>query len=471
MLEGIKTGRKDQIYDVGDPQFNRAQFTRELDEDLALLRAVREEVRALRLTENDPKAAALLEGIGDVLEGRHPDVEAAKGEPRRKVIVFSEYTDTVEHLRPMLEEAFPGRVLTVGKGGIGQALDMTIKMNFDASVPKGKQRREFDVLLASDKMSEGYNLNRAGLVINYDIPWNPTRVIQRVGRINRIGKRVFEKLYLFHFFPTVKGADVVRSREIAGNKMFAIHQTLGEDARVFAVDETPTASALYQKLNRNPDESEEESFHTRAKRKFREMTEADPDLTRRLRRFPNRVKTAAAAEQDGVFVFRKKGRALFSLLHRDGEKQEITIEEALDEIECAPDTPGMELSGRFWRQYRELCEETPAGAAAAAGATAFGTQARMRIQEALGKEALADYRGFLNSLHEDIQHYGTLGERTMRKIFECRLETEAGVRKMRALLEQLIAEMGEDYLQKYRRAAAEDEIIIGVERRGGDEKG
>jgi len=58
------------------------------------------------------------------------------------------------------------------------------------------------------------------MVINYDIPWNPVRVIQRVGRINRISKKVFDELYIVNFFPTEKGAELVKSREIASNKMF-----------------------------------------------------------------------------------------------------------------------------------------------------------------------------------------------------------------------------------------------------------
>jgi superfamily II DNA/RNA helicase len=62
-------------------------------------------------------------------------------------------------------------------------------------------------LLTTDKISEGFNLNRAGMVINYDIPWNPVRVIQRVGRIKRISKKVFDKLYIVNFFPTEKGSD------------------------------------------------------------------------------------------------------------------------------------------------------------------------------------------------------------------------------------------------------------------------
>ena len=62
-----------------------------------------------------------------------------------------------------------------------------INKNFDAAHKNPTD--DFDVLLSTDRISEGFNLNRAGMIINYDIPWNPVRVIQRVGRINRISKR------------------------------------------------------------------------------------------------------------------------------------------------------------------------------------------------------------------------------------------------------------------------------------------
>jgi len=175
---------------------------------------------------------------------------------------ITEYTDTVAHLRGTLEEAFPGQVLAVGSGGITKRLNDRIYANFDAAAPAGIQADRFHVLVASDKLSEGYNLNRAGTVINYDIPWNPTRVIQRVGRINRIGRTVFRELYLYNFFPTEQGADVVHSREIAQQKMFLIHNILGEDAKMFDVDEEPSAAELYKRINRNPEETEEESLLT-----------------------------------------------------------------------------------------------------------------------------------------------------------------------------------------------------------------
>lgn len=117
---------------------------------------------------------------------------------------------------------------------------------FDASFEK--QKDEYTILLTTDKLSEGVNLNRAGVVVNYDIPWNPVRVIQRVGRINRIGKKVYDNIYIVNFFPTEKGADIVRSREIAESKMFMIHNVLGEDSKIFSPDKEPQPSELYERL-------------------------------------------------------------------------------------------------------------------------------------------------------------------------------------------------------------------------------
>jgi len=110
------------------------------------------------------------------------DTLSKENNPKRKVIVFSEFRDTVRYLRPILEQEF--KVLTVD-GHLSTSKIEQIKRNFDASYRY--QEDEYDVLLTTDKISEGFNLARAGIIINYDIPWNPVRVIQRVGRINRIG--------------------------------------------------------------------------------------------------------------------------------------------------------------------------------------------------------------------------------------------------------------------------------------------
>ena len=74
-----------------------------------------------------------------------------------------------------------------------------IKRNFDASADD--QENKYNVLVATDTIAEGYNLNRAGTIINYDIPYNPTKVIlKNIGRINRINRKVYDELSLSIIF-------------------------------------------------------------------------------------------------------------------------------------------------------------------------------------------------------------------------------------------------------------------------------
>ena len=194
------------------------------------------------------------------------------------------------------------------------------------------------LLLSTDRLSEGYNLNRAGMVINYDIPWNPVRVIQRVGRINRISKKVFDELYIVNFFPTEQGAPLVKSREIATNKMFLIHQVLGEDAKIFDIDETPTPAALFNRITQNPDEIETKSFYTTVLNLYLQIREEHPGLNAQLEDFPPRVKVAKPGEQDELLVFFKKSQLYIQKLtyhaEEDGEPKTISFEDALPKIIC-----------------------------------------------------------------------------------------------------------------------------------------
>ena len=91
--------------------------------------------------------------------------------------------------------------------------------------------------MATDAIAEGYNLNRAGTVINYDIPYNPTKVIQRFGRINRINKKVYEELSICNFFPTSKGEQEVRTKKISKIKISVFQALFGDDTKILTTDE------------------------------------------------------------------------------------------------------------------------------------------------------------------------------------------------------------------------------------------
>ncbi len=459
--EKIKKGeypKNHEVYEI-DKFKEREQFLADIESDKKLFEDILKELEDLNLINYDPKAEKLIEGIKSSLER----------EPERKIVIFSEYRDTVKYLAPILKERFNNRVLVV-EGDITRSLVQEINANFDASLPKDKQANNYDILLTTDKISEGFNLNRAGMVINYDIPWNPVRVIQRVGRINRISKKVFDNLYIVNFFPTEKGAEHVQSKDIAANKMFLIHNALGEDAKIFDIDEEPSPSGLYNKLQQNPDYLEEESFYTKVLKEFENIKALNPELVERLRDFPPRVKVAKKSDKDEVFVVIKKGRLY--VYHKDYEENEVVLtnlEEVIDRIRpSSPEEEAVSLSERFWEEYEKIKnfneKENTRRSDQSLEQRAINTLKTIQGLENFNE--LEPHRNFIRMLLEDICDYGTLSDYTLRRI----ANFEHYLNKRDALLreiESLKKELGEDYLykEKERLKSLAKEIIIAIENR------
>lgn len=457
-----------RIYNVST--FNSGkEFIEDIEADLRLMGEIREKVDQLDLVARDPKATRLVQALRAILSA-----PVKKNEPIRKIVVFSEYVDTVKHIRPILEKAFPHRVLSV-EGTLSTTLSRKILNNFDASVQRKKQENDFDILLTSDKLSEGVNLNRADAVINYDIPWNPTRVIQRVGRINRIGRKVFENLHIYNFFPTEQGADIVKSREIAAQKMFLIHKTLGEDVKIFAVDEDPSASELYRRVNRAPEEGEEESLLTQIRQRYQEIEANYPEVLSRVKGYPARVKTAKKFGSNQLTVFRRKGLGIFiqNVVITKQEKPDVTalfFENALSKIECDANEPRLALSKEFWESYEAIKSHREV-IHVPKSQIALETKALNNLQSALRhhKDDLAEYLDFIRILICDLRDYKTIPKFTLRRLSSVELlkNNPTALQRFKEELHFVRAHLGDDYLEiiKNRLEATTSEIIIAIENR------
>jgi len=441
---------------------NKKEFLDDIRSDLDLFGHILEQLEKINLINDDPKSNCLIEHITEVINRKPLD-----GEPKRKVIIFSEYTDTVRHLAKSLKAAFGNRVL-VEDGGLSATKIKEINRDFDAA--NTDPTNLYDVLLSTDRISEGFNLNRAGMIINYDIPWNPVRVIQRVGRINRISKKVFNNLYIVNFFPTEKGAALVQSREIASNKMFLIHEILGEDAKIFDIDETPTAAGLFNRVTQNPDDAEQESFYTLVLKKYLAIKQDEPDLIEKLEEFPNRVKVAKQGFENELLVFFKKGRMYVQGIHYaktdDGSPYSASLEDVFDRIECKKDEPKLELSKDFWRayedvkEYREAFLEFP-------GSKSKETQAINNLKTLLKKpwDEVRPYLPYIRILLDDIINYGSLSDYMLRRISNLEVLAESKHNETVIAIDTLINDLGVGYLtrQKNKQTNQKKEIIIVVE--------
>ena len=276
----------------------KKKFREDLQKDLDLLVKIKkvwfEDNK--ELVNQDPKFSEFVKVINDKLSET----------PGRKIVVFTEFADTADYISEKLKTLNFKVLLFTGKTS-SKTLKEELKENFDASFPKNEQKDRYDVLIATDAISEGINLNRAGIIFNYDIPYNPTRVIQRVGRINRINKLVFDNLYIYNFFPTAKGESEISIKRISTLKIALIHALLGEDTK-FLTDEEQLESYFkkqYEKLLATQEERSWEVPYYNLLNKIKN----DSELVDKALSVPKRVKIKRTIEKSrkGVLIFGKKG--------------------------------------------------------------------------------------------------------------------------------------------------------------------
>lgn len=457
-----KLAKHHKVYTIED--FERKEdFLTNIKTDTELFRNIRDEIRELNLVENDPKRQKVFEKVEEVLRNKTE---------KRKVILFSEYVDTVKHLQPFFQENTRNRVL-ICDGKISKDLAKNLNANFNAQ-HKGSKADDFDVLITSDKLSEGVNLNRAGLIINYDIPWNPTRVIQRVGRINRIGTKVFDKLNIMNFFPTETGSDFVKSREIAAQKMFLIHNALGEDAKIFDSDEVPSPAALFKKINDNPDVDDELNISTKIRNLYEEIKIQHPEVIEKIQNLPARVKTAKGYSRSEVNVLRKKGLSLFAQqvinpLKEGNNVGSILMEELLPAVQCSFEEPLLSLSSNFWPAYETIKAYKPTQREGRSE-IALETKAHNNLRTALKiidpkEESIL---AFIQVLIKDIRNYRTLPQYTLRRLTREELKPNTSPQNFKKFQEEVNwvrNQLGEDYLEKILKRVEHQslEVIIAVE--------
>ncbi|HAJ32752.1 MAG TPA: hypothetical protein DCK79_05205 [Candidatus Atribacteria bacterium] len=174
-----------------------------------------------------------------------------------QIVVFTYYADTLGYISQDLKEDLKFKKLNIE--------------NISGKVPSTKRgeiideffNKKTDILLSTDVLSEGMNLQTAQFVINYDLHWNPTRMIQRAGRIDRIGSP-FEKIYVYNFFPEKELEDLLRLVRILQGKIRNIDSSIGLDQTILGETIHPkvfgTIRRIKEKDNTLFEELEREVF-------------------------------------------------------------------------------------------------------------------------------------------------------------------------------------------------------------------
>lgn len=277
-----------------------------------------------------------------------------KEDPLRKIVVFTEFADTAEYLTKELKN----RGVDVFGYSSRQASEQNkkiIRTNFDAGVPKNLQQNTYSVLIATDAISEGYNLHRAGTIFNYDIPYNPTRVIQRIGRINRVNKKVFDELHICNYFPSVIGEKDVKVKRITTIKMKMIHAIMGGDMKILTDDEELFLSEFNKKFREMENLQEQKSWDAEYREEW-EQAKQTPFYEEALK-VCQRTKIARTSDKrDGIIIFGKRGdECVFKWSNKYDDNIETLIpENALPILKALAEEKSEKVSNSFYKTYNHL---------------------------------------------------------------------------------------------------------------------
>lgn len=250
---------------------------------------------------------------------------------QHKLVVFSESKETTSYLLGQLTQAGYKRVLTVSSHTRSEKMPL-VRANFDANFKE--LANDYDILISTEVLAEGVNLHRANVIVNYDTPWNSTRLMQRIGRVNRIGS-VAPNIYIYNFYPTAKVDDDIELKKKAIMKLQAFHTALGEDSQIYSETEEVDNFGLFE---RSPEE-EERDQRLALLMELRQFRHQNPEEFRRIKGLPLRARVGRAHQPRAgstVTFIRSQRRDAFYRIKPDGVLDEISLLEAADEFR-APD--------------------------------------------------------------------------------------------------------------------------------------
>ncbi|OSS43164.1 Superfamily 2 DNA/RNA helicase, SNF2 family [Desulfurella amilsii] len=267
----------------------------------------------------------------------------------KKVIIFTESQETARYLKDKIEESQNDKVLVFSSSS-SEDIKKTVIENFDAKVKNKKD--EYRILVSTDILSEGVNLHRSNIIINYDIPWNPTKMMQRAGRINRIDTK-FSDLYVFNFFPTRQSNDQIQLQEIAQAKINAFLTLLGDDAAVLTEDEPIGSHELFGKLTSKSTitgEDDPENSELKYLSLIQDIRKNNTVLFEKIKKLPKKARSVKyCKQQDFLVTYLRKGKIEKFYCAKDNESNEIDFIETAKLLESTVDEkrPSMPIKDFF----------------------------------------------------------------------------------------------------------------------------
>lgn len=307
----------------------------DLESDLRILR----EIQWLwNMVDRDPK----IESFKVYLQTKK---ELQKG----KILIFTESEETAQYLGRELASLYDNKIVVFSGGNSSSERSIVID-NFDNNAPSKKD--DYRILITTDVLSEWVNLHRGNIVINYDIPWNPTRIMQRVGRINRVDTP-HKTIHTYTCFPTEEWNDQLKLRESAEAKIDAFISLLWSDAKLLTDDEEVGSHTLFERILSVDTITWEDGIESELKYLaiIRWIRDNDSSLFEKVKRLPKRSRSIISKPEidtSKVLTYFRKGRIEKFCIADGIEGKELDFMDSAKLMECIPDAPRVKAGKDFY---------------------------------------------------------------------------------------------------------------------------
>jgi superfamily II DNA or RNA helicase len=364
--------------------------------------------------DRDNKLRALI----DLIQTRHP---------QQKVLLFTQFADTVDYLESQLRSR---RVASVA-GVTGDTENPTAIAHRFSPVSNDKRSKvspaeELRVVLATDVLSEGQNLQDCSVIVNYDLPWAIIRLIQRAGRIDRIGQKS-DTILCYSFLPADGVERIIQLRSRVRQRLKENAEVVGTDEAFFddEKDDRPLLNLYHEKSGiLDGDDDTEVDLASYAYQIWKNAIDRDPSLEQKIAALPNVVYSTRRHEPtpeqpEGALVYLRTAEGNDALAWVNTEGKSVTESQftILKAAECAPDAPALERHDRHHEMVAKGVRLIVETEKSVGGQLGRPSGARFRTYERL-KALAEDMKGTLlaspdlNKAIEDIYKYPLLQSAT-----------------------------------------------------------
>ncbi len=313
----------EELEDINIEDFRKEELVGDIEKDITTFKTMRDKVGAID-AEADAKLKELKKRLLELSQ---------KGQ----IVIFTYYADTLDYIYRNISEDPRFSRIRIEKIS-GRITSARKRSEVVSSFMRGK----IDILMSTDVLSEGMNLQQARYLINYDLHWNPTRMIQRAGRIDRIGSP-FKEIHVYNFFPEEELEDLLRLVEVLQNKIRNIDSSVGLDATVLGEEVNPKVFGIIRRIRERDetvlDELERDVFGGGEKFYQPLMDYLKAKTAEEMESIPFGIHSGLKKGTKGIFFYYKYGDDFhFWYLHdlTTGEviKNKTKI---LDYISCPPE--------------------------------------------------------------------------------------------------------------------------------------